>query len=126
MGVLLLALVLNAKLHADKIKDGQEINYNMENMFSAIAILIAVLLDFAFFQSFRLAAAELVLAPALRWILHDLCMNYFRELPWDYMGVRSVHDNFLRRFNHDYRIHPIMVKLFFLWISVAVVWWGLY
>lgn len=123
MASLLLIMVLNACVHFRKIARNEFIQYGSENIGSAFAILGTVWIEFALGVSWQNALGLIIMAPSLRWFVHDLTLNYLRGLAWDYLGTRSKLDKFLRRFQNKTGLHFMFVKAALVGVSLFG-WWG--
>lgn len=120
MSLLILILVINAISHYVQISNNQFINYRRENAISA-SLIIAAAVVVALTSCSYIAGFTLILcAPALRWIVHDLTLNYLRGLRWDYIGHRSKIDRYLHSWQVLTSVHFIWLKLFALMVSVAL------
>ena len=120
---LILIMVLNACIHFRKIAQNQFIQYSPENIGSAFVIVGVVWIEFALGLSWQDAVGLIIVAPPLRWIIHDLTLNYLRGLAWDYIGTRSKLDRFLRAFRTKTGLHYILVKAALIGVSVLGWWW---
>lgn len=123
MAGLILAMILNSIIHFRKISDNKFIQYGPENIGSAFVIVGVVCIEFALGLSWQDAAGLLIVAPSLRWIIHDLTLNYLRGLAWDYIGTRSKLDRFLRAFRTKTGLHFIFVKAALLGVILGGWWW---
>lgn len=119
MSTLILALVLNAISHYKKIGNNEFIHYPSENLTSFVVIVFVVLFEYFITRSLIHCAGLIVLAPSVRWIVHDLMLNWLRGLEWDYLGTRSRLDRFLRAFRNKIGLHYILVKAIALGVSAG-------
>lgn len=64
--------------------------------------------------------AAIVLVPGVRWIVHDLLLNWFRGLPWDYFGkeVYSAKTDKLLMWGMDRGVGPFGLKLIALLVNI--------
>lgn len=123
MILLILALVLNACVHFRKIARNEFIQYGHENIESGFLIVGTVLIQMIFGLHWIDGIGLLIMAPSLRWFVHDLTLNYLRGVRWDYLGTRSNLDKFLRRVQNKTGLHFIFVKAALVGVSLLV-WWG--
>lgn len=114
-------MILNSYRHYLLIEwKRQPINYLQENIISAIWILMVCLCIF-FFVNPILGMGAFLMSPSLRWIVHDVALNTFRGLPWDYLGTRARTDKILRKFRGDTGLHFIWIKILFAAINFGVI-----
>lgn len=106
-------LLLDAGIHFRIIQGNEFINYTQRNLI-ALGLFVGITAIYAAFSGYDVFF-QLAYVPALRWIIHDLWLNYLRGLSWDYLGTRSRTDRFLRKMP----VHQIIIKLSFLAVSVA-------
>lgn len=123
MALLLLTIVINAMIHFRKIARHEFIQYNPENLFSTVLILAVIAAQYWAGQNWVDSIGLLIVAPALRWIVHDITLNYLRGLAWDYLSTRSKLDKFLRTFQNKTGLHFIFVKAALIGVSLFG-WWG--
>lgn len=119
MAGLILILMLNSMIHFRKISRNEFIQYGPENLLSAVLIISVVAAQYLAGISLHDAIGLVIVAPALRWIIHDLTLNYLRGLRWDYLGTRSKLDRLLRRFQNKTGLHYIVVKAALLGVSLC-------
>ena len=122
MITLILILVLNACYHFRQIARNEFIRYDRENAISAVLIVAAIGVQYWAGLHWVDAVGLVAISPALRWIVHDLVLNYLRGLAWDYLGTRSKMDKFLRRFQNKTGLHFIFVKAALLGV-ILFGWW---
>lgn len=120
MILLILALMINAMQHYRQIEQDNFIDYERENAVSAALIFLVGVIHFITGGSAASTFSLFIMAPSLRWIVHDLTLNYLRGLPWDYLGTRSKLDNMLRRWQQSTNVHFIFLKVVALVVSFAI------
>ena len=120
---LMLMMVLNACVHFRKISRNEFIQYGHENIESGFLIVATILVQIIFGLHWLDGIGLLIMAPSLRWFVHDLTLNYLRGLAWDYLGTRSKLDKFLRRFQNKTGLHFIFVKAALIGVSLGAWWW---
>lgn len=120
MILLILTLTINAMQHYRQIEQDNFIDYQRENLISASLIVLVGIVGFLTGRSVRATLSVYILAPSVRWIVHDLTLNYLRGLPWDYLGTRSQLDIMLRRWQQSTNVHFIFLKVVALIVSMTI------
>lgn len=107
------------------VRKNEYIEYFKENLFAIIAYCILILLALIMRIQPNLIMAWIILIPSLRWIIHDLTLNFLRRSPWDYLGSRSKTDKFLVELSLlsrelGWAVHHLIIKILFLFISLSL------
>jgi len=122
-------IILNAFLDSEQIKRGHYIYHPNEVVkWGLIYGLSILLMQCRGVIEPRHVLYTILILPFVRWIFHDLLLNIFRGLPWDYRSKpnekgkhRSWTDKIQDDFQIKYKAHSITLKLGLLSLSIVAV-----
>lgn len=114
----LLLIIADAAWDWYKITHMQrEINHNTDT-WAAVAAYIGIGVFFLLRIPIEDILIVFTLLPALRWIMHDFLLNWFRGLPYDYLGSASKLDILGK--SYDQFTIKALAFLLSLFISIAI------